>query len=70
MKITSKEYHRFCEKYKEDTSIEIEFLYDESMEKPSSDDYAKNQILKCKCSDKYNCTCPRNECPVWQNIKW
>lgn len=70
MKKVSKEYYKFCEKYKENTNIKIEFLYDNSTEGISSDDYAKNHILKCGCANRNHCTRERKECPVWQEIKW
>lgn len=64
-----KEYRKRCPEYEELTDIEIEFLVSESFEHSPSD-YAKNRIVKCGCRDKFHCTRPRHECPVWIDAKW
>ena len=69
MRKEHKTYFKLCPQYNEWTNIEIEFLVDESLEY-SENDYAPNHILKCECREKNQCTRPRNECPVWKNIKW
>lgn len=70
MSHAKKSYNKICPVYSEPSNITIDFLVGETFENPSPDDYAPNEILSCDCRNKYHCTRPRHECPIWQNIRW